>query len=349
MNESLLLRFESGGRQMNVRNFGADEGITFDTGRDASPLNLAIGLQPVFPQLLVPIQQRHDWCRKQFELDAAIDAGGLRFSGFHGDPEGLPASVYDITVQVESYEFRGAEQRITLARNTQTALTLVEEPDRRRVRLHKTLDPLAASIINNPESAVDGQPLSQWIASPVPRPARQACLLNILAKLSVPFDEARGLGGPLTDAVEYIYFADVDRVYAAAKPELAGRLERLVNADLWVKEGLPAASIHQRLLDGLLTSTGQRFTPISYRQGGRNCLQIVVALPPPGFVDGTVYADIDIDLGNPLWDLEGLVVHTGELLDPAKTDHLVLHDKLNQGQTKAFLCYDIAVERQITA
>ncbi|MCX6619000.1 MAG: hypothetical protein NTZ98_23245 [Acidobacteria bacterium] len=347
MNESLLLRFESGGRQMNVSSFRADEGIVFDSGRDASPLNLAIGMQPVFPQLLVPVQQRHDWRRKEFELDVAIDAGGLRFSGFHGDPEGLPAGVYDITVQVESYEFRDAEQRIILGRNAQTVLTLQEEPDRRRVQL-KALDPLVAAVINNAKSVVDGWPLNQWIASPAPRAARQACLLNILAKLSVPSDQA-GLGEPLIDAIEYIYLADVDRVYATAKPELADRLERLVSAGLWAKEGHPAASIHQRLLDGLAASTGQHFTPISYRQGGRNCLQIVIALPPSGFADRMVYADIDIDLGNPLWDLEGLIIHTGELLDPAKTDHLVLHDKLNRGETKAFLRYDIVSEREARA
>jgi len=51
--------------------------------------------------------------------------------------------------------------------------------------------------------------VSRWIASSVPRPARQACLLNILAKLSVPSDGARGLGEPLVDAVKYVYFADV--------------------------------------------------------------------------------------------------------------------------------------------
>jgi hypothetical protein len=347
MNEKLLLRFESGGRQMNISSFRADEGIVFDSGRDASPLNLAIGMQPVFPQLLAPIQQRHDWRRKEFKLDVVTDTGGLCFSGFHGDPEGLPAGVYDVTVQVESYEFRDAEQRSTLGRNAQTVLTLQEEPDRRRVQL-KALDPLLAAVINNAKSVVDGRPLDQWIASPAPRAARQACLLNILAKLSVPSDQA-GLGEPLLDAIDHIYFADVDRVYAAAKPELADRLERLVSADLWAKEGHPAASIHQRLLDGLAASTGQHFTPISYRQGGRNCLQIVIALPPSGFADRMVYADIDIDLGNPLWDLEGLIIHTGELLDPAKTDHLVLHDKLNRGETKAFLCYDIVSEREARA
>jgi len=35
-------------------------------------------------------------------------------------------------------------------------------------------------------------------------------------------------------------------------------------------------------------------------------------------------------LGNPLQDIQGVVIHIGELLDPGTTDHLSLYKKLAQ-------------------
>ena len=346
MNESFLLRFELTGRPLNVVSFRADEGIVFDQHRDASPLIIAIGLQPLFPRLLDPVRQRHDWRNKEFFLDATIDSGGLRVSGFQGDPDGLPEGPYDITVELESFRFRDAAQRIVLHSGQQFQITVHEEPDPRRVRLRNNIDPLTSALLMEAQSVVDGMPLNEWLKSPIPRAARQACLLNILAKLRVPPDPPRGFTEPLTSAVEFIYFADVDRAYAAAQPDLATNVQRLADARLWAVEGPPTAGIHQRLRDsltrlGIQASDAQRFDLTSYRQGGRNCLQIVIASPPPGFRDSTLYADIDIDLGNPLWDLEGLIVHIGELLDPGKTDHLALHRALDKGETKDFLYYDV--------
>ena len=86
----------------------------------------------------------------------------------------------------------------------------------------------------------------------------------------------------------------------------------------------------------------------SYRQGGRNCLQIVIATLPAGSADLTSYVDVDIDLGNPLWDLEGLIVHASELLDSGRTDHLALRSKFAKGATSDFLYYDL-VQVQETA
>jgi len=109
----------------------------------------------------------------------------------------------------------------------------------------------------------------------------------------------------------------------------------------------PQHPIHQRLLDLLVRlnivdrAAIGGFQLVSYRQGGRNCLQIVLAIPPAGFSDPTLYADIDIDLGNPLWDIEGLVVHLGEMLDSGRTDHLKLRDRLDRGDTRDFMFYDV--------
>jgi len=349
MNESILLRFESEGRPLRVVEFGVEQGIVFDRHPDASPLNLAIGLQPLFPQLLEPVQRRHDWRNKEFLLAAAIHDGGLRFSGHKGDPEGLPQGVYDLTVEIESFRFRDADQRITLRDGKQTEVTVHEEPDRRRIVLRDNFDPLTQGIVANPESVVDGQPLLDWLKNPIPRASRKACLLNVAAKLRIPPAAGAGLTTPLTTAFKYMYFADVDRVYAAADAGLDARLKDLVARKLWVKEGRPNAPIHLRLLDSLQrlkdpipAEEARQFTLTSYRQGGRNCLQIVTATPPAGSPRPHVYTDVDIDLGNPLWDLQGLIVHVGELLDPGRTDHLALHRSLYKGEAADFKFYDIA-------
>ena len=108
------------------------------------------------------------------------------------------------------------------------------------------------------------------------------------------------------------------------------------------------------LLDSLMrldieAADAKTFALTSFRQGGRNCLQIVVATPTDGFPDPTLYTDIDIDLGNPLWDLEGLFVHVGELLDSGKTNHFALHGKLDKGDTKDFLYYDLVEAKPVVA
>jgi len=307
MDESLLLRFESVERPLNVTDFTSAEGITFDENPEASPLNIAIGLKPLLPSLLGPVQLRHNWSDGRFVLDAAVDSGGVRFYGAQGDRNGFPAGVYDLTVEVESYQFRDWAQRITIRESQQTVTTVHEKRDRRRVQLHSDIDSLTAEVLDHPRSLLDGMGARQWLDSPVPRPARKACLLNVLAKLRVPPDPTRGLPEPLTSLIEFVYFADVDRAYMAAKPDLSTRLDRMVETGLWVEEGVPKATIHARLKESLTRSgidipnqDKNRFSLMSYRQGGRNNLQIVVALPPEGFPIPTVYADVDIDLGNPL-------------------------------------------------
>lgn len=341
-----MVRFESAGRQLGVVSFRKNEGLIFDQHPDASPLNVAIGFQPVFPGLLDGVRRKHDWRNKEFKLDAAVDSGCLRFSGFRGDREGLPGGVYDISVEVESFRFSDSEQRITIKGGRQAEMVLHETPDLRRVKLRGGIDPVTAAILDHKASTVDGEPVRQWLASERPRAARHACLLNILAKLRVPPAPAHGLPEPLTESFDFLYFAQVDRVYAAARPGLLTRLERLTQTKLWAKEGRPKAAIHRRLLTslpklGVPEADAKKFKLISYRQGGRNCLQIVVAAPPAGFADPTVYTDLDIDLGNPLWDVEGALVHLGELLDPARTDHLALHAKLDRSDTKDFLYYEV--------
>ena len=60
-------------------------------------------------------------------------------------------------------------------------------------------------------------------------------------------------------------------------------------------------------------------------------------------VSGAPYcADFDIDLGNPLQDLEGFVVHIGELAQGGDTDSLELREQLAAGATKSVVYYTVA-------
>jgi hypothetical protein len=65
----------------------------------------------------------------------------------------------------------------------------------------------------------------------------------------------------------------------------------------------------------------------------------VIATPTASF--GHMFADIDLDLGNPLQDVAGLVVHVGELMDGQPTNHLDLRKKLGKGRAKPYLCYTV--------
>ena len=54
-----------------------------------------------------------------------------------------------------------------------------------------------------------------------------------------------------------------------------------------------------------------------------------------------MFADIDLDLGNPLQDIAGFVVHIGELLNGRPTNHLDLRKTLGAGKAKPYLYYTV--------
>jgi len=75
-------------------------------------------------------------------------------------------------------------------------------------------------------------------------------------------------------------------------------------------------------------------------RGARNRMQLCAAIPPATMASDRVCVDADIGLGNPLWDLEGLIIHIGELIDPSRKDHLALRDKLAGTASDEFLYYE---------
>lgn len=332
VDERIFLRFEQAGRPLRATSFEMRTGITFEEPQDGSPLNVALGLQSLQPARLTAVQQRHGWTNGQFALDARLVEGGILFSGAGGDAAGLPPGPYDLTVEVESYAFRNGQTRIFVKDGASTTLVLQVKPDTRRIVLSDNFDAKTAALID--ASTVDTKPMAGWLdgkVRPVPRVQRRACVLNVLARLAAPPmpKVKRGLTGQFLG----VHFADVDRIYASADPELHDVLKGFVKADGWKAEGSPTHPIHKRLVADAIARVPELqgkaehdFDLQSYRQGGRTGLQIVVAIPR--FAHPVVYADIDIDLGNPLWDLQGVFIHLGEILDGGPTDHFKVHEKL---------------------
>ncbi len=225
-----------------------------------------------------------------------------------------------------------------LQENETKTMVLSTKPDTRQVCVKENnFDDATKALVD--QSRVNGVKLWDWLTKHRnPQEVRKACLLNILTKLAAT--------RALTTLFTGVHLAAVDRIYASAVPNLLNKLEDFVGQGTWVAEGRPKAAIHQRVVTDALRrfypnkrKTENDFTLRSYRQGGRNCLQIVVA--QPAFDSSRVFTDLDIDLGNPLWDLEGFFVHLGELLDTGYTDHFALRSKLVKAGLGEYMFYDI--------
>jgi hypothetical protein len=157
----------------------------------------------------------------------------------------------------------------------------------------------------------------------------------VLAKLRV----AKGVQPrtQLISDVREVFFADVDRIYAKTQTGLLAQLETLAAdpAKPFYREGKPKAKVHEQLIAGLPGA----YDLLSFRQEGAPSLQCVVATPRSAGMDSL--AEFDLDLGNTLQDLAGAVVHIGELLNPGKTDHLALAEKLSRGPAGDFSYYKV--------
>ena len=84
-----------------------------------------------------------------------------------------------------------------------------------------------------------------------------------------------------------------------------------------------------------------RYTDLlSFRGEGKPSMQIVAAVPPPDLPH--TFVDFDLDLGNPLQDVLGFIVHMGELLSGKPTNHLDMRKTLAKTRAAPFLCYKVA-------
>jgi hypothetical protein len=338
MKESFLLEFARNGSTIPVTSLDSQHGLTLENETGTWPRGLALGL---FPQsagtkkMVENLRSRMGWPDPVMVLRGpVVEDGRLRYSGIVDD--GLPPGTYKLSARLSGVEFQDPEVEFEVKEHGQGLARVLEKPSKKTVTVGAmdTFDDLTQAIVRHPDSALDGQSLQQWLADPSRRGARKACLLNILAKLrSVPNAQPEKC---LAGAVESVFFGDIDRVYLRVRADFPDRVE----ANLPTHEGEPKAGIHQRILHRIgAPPGGGRYAMDSYREGGTNCLQVVAVSPSNG---GPHFAEVDIDLGNPFWDLQGLFIHLGELLDPGRTDHVKLRSALAKTTAKEFLYYTAA-------
>jgi hypothetical protein len=282
------------------------------------------------------VQQREGWHPHTFPLHVTTENGELVFSGVEADT--LPPGLYACRLVVDDLRLRDQGRfRVEVKADGASTTVIDAAQDGRQVRLNRAIDALPSGIrrvLAAAGSAVDDLPLPQWLESMTPRASRKACLLNVLAKLSA-------LREPLLDTVTRVFFVDVDRAYTEVTPRCAQLLRELADNPKkpFFAEGSPKSPVHFKLL----TRAGvgpEDYRLESYRQEGRNCLQAVVAVPIRD-PEAPHFAEFDIDLGNPLQNVSGFVVHLGELANPDRTDHFALRERLLKSPAAEFLCYDV--------
>ena len=288
------------------------------------------------------VRKLRNWKPFEFNLNLQMFDGNIVVTGV--DARALPAGRYWFRLKIADLKLPKERKTIEIKENGEAVVDLKAQKDKRDIRLTggiNTFDPELRRILQAPQSRLDGSAAWDWLNSKNPRPRRKACLLNLFAKLRT----APTVTDPLVRQVQHVFFADVDRAYMRVDRDFFTRIEALARDPQkpFYEEGSPKSASHRRLLDRISSFEGDidQYKLVSFRQEGGNSMQAVIAHVPQD-AGRNVYADLDIDLGNPLQDVVGFVVHVGELIDPGRTDHLGLRAKLGKNKRIApYLFYDV--------
>ena len=337
MNEGLLVQLMIGATPLPIITRQTD-GLVFDGESDTWPRRLTINIVPrsdTADYRMRRVRQINSWPYPEYKLRCEVKNGGLLFTGV--TPDGLPSGDYWFSIEIEDLRSVANRYNLYLKDDAETTLNVQVTKDPRRIVFSaQPMDPeidriVGASLIGNEWPVVD------WLKDDRPRPSRKACLLNLMAKLRT----APNIETPLIKYVERVFFLGTERIYAKVTPALLEELEALARdpEKPFYKEGTPNAPIHARLLAAAKISVDD-YDLISFRQEHHPSMQIVVAAPKERH--GDYFADLDIDLGNPLQDVQGMVIHIAELLSDAPTDHLDLWTTLSKDRAVSpFLYYSV--------
>ena len=342
MNESFVLRFKRGSQPWRVRSL-ITEGIVFDEP-DAPTRRLVLDfdtISPIVETRLDRIRELHGWRPWQFELRAFLNDGGLGFRGV--DPHALPSGDYRIRTRIEGLDTPGTWTRFRVPQNGSATADVQVTLDMRTIRtaLDAGVDAEIERVLGS-ASRIDTAPTCRaWLGLSGPRATRKACLLNILGLLRVTPAKTDSLIKGVTSVLQ----VRDDRVYCAVDKSMYTRVSDLArdaaNRRFYL-EGEPHAPVHLELLDALPQPFGRHSHRLeSYRAEASSAhpsLQAVFAIPKSSG-DTAYFAEFDIDLGNPLQDVEGFAIHIGELLDNKPTNHLDLRAKLTRAAD--FLYYSV--------
>lgn len=275
------------------------------------------------------IRQIKGWTGQRFDVNISVEDGSLVLRGT--DRYSLPEGWYAITTNVGGAKVRKIDKRrVEVVHDSHGVVTIDLELDERTIDVDlDAADPAILGLLS--ASMLDRQTGIDWVQNPDIRPTRRACALNLLASLRVTPSKS----APLLSEVICLFLGRDDRCYAKVTPQFYERVLELSEAhDKVYPEGSPHAPIHHELIPAISvfdsTAAGHFDTDgmSSFRAEGSPSLQMVIARPTSSFP--AEFADLDLDLGNPLQDVMGLVVHIGELLDGKPTNHLDLWDRLRK-------------------
>lgn len=338
MNEYIEVEFrKTNGQRLRVKR-QLPGGIEFD---EADPIERTVGFQinaraETTRLRMLRIGQVKGWDVGQFKLTTSAEDGNIVLRGV--DADALPEGYYSLRVQVEEARTSQQTTSVDVPHDGHGLVSVTVRQDDRDVTVDlSSCDAEIRRVLD--ASTIDGFAAEDWLDASGWRPARKACLLNLLAVTRVTPAKSTNLLVLVQEVVRVLN----DRVYMKVDSALLARVDALVKDPQkpFYAEGAPTAPIHQRLLDAIPANEKAGFGPLlSYRAEGRPSLQMVIAVPPVGAPH--TYADFDLDLGNPLQDVLGLVVHVGELLDDNPTNHLDLRRRLAKGKAADFLYYTVA-------
>jgi len=285
------------------------------------------------------IRQVKGWNGQEFRLRVSVEDGSLVLRG--DDEFSLPEGWYHVTANVSDAKAKKVPPRVEVVHDGHGTVVIELETDARAIDVSlNEADPQVLRVLG--ASTIDGQPGLAWIVDKDIRANRRACALNLLASLRV----TPRVSAPLLSEVTCFFIARDERSYAQVTPEFFAQVSALSEGhDKFYPEGPPRAPIHRDLIaaiggfekaaEGLFDTAHL----LSFRAEGSPSLQTVIATPSAAF--GHMFADIDLDLGNPLQDIAGFVVHMGELLTGQPTNHLDLRKKLGTGKAKPYLYYTV--------
>jgi hypothetical protein len=340
MNEYIEVRLHRKGKLQRIRR-QVPRGVELE---EADPIGRTVYIEfeaadPISRFRMQRVRQIQDWAPSVFKLQVTVEDGSLILRGV--DRHSLPEGRYNVRVRIEQATTKAARRSVAVPHDGFGVLDVDITLDERDVDVN--LDDGDADILRVlAASSVDGMVAAEWLLDPSFRPTRKACLLNLLASLRV----RPTLSDHLLARVHEFYFVADDRAFARVDHSVHDALEALAvdPKKPFYREGRPRAPIHLKLLEDLpeppeTSSLFTRDSLVSFRGEGRPTLQVVVAKTPPGLRHS--YAEFDLDLGNPLQDLVGIVVHLGELLDGKPTNHLDMRKALAKGRTRDFLHYTV--------
>ena len=336
MNEYIEVRFRRNGKPLRIKR-QVPEGIELDEP-DPIQRTVSIGFDAaneITEYRVRRVRQLQGWDPGQFKLLVSAEDGSLVLRGV--DPYALPQGRYTVRVRLEEAKTREQTRTVQIDENSHAVSVVDVETDDRDVEVDLGTDQEVTRVLDN--SSIDGEVALAWLEGDR-RPSKKACLLNLVASLRV----RPTLSAPLIRHVRGFYEVGNERAYAKVDREFLTRLEELASDPKkpFYREGRPKADIHKKLIDPIPADIRPLFSPdrlLSFRGEKSPSLQAVVAEPPAGYA--FTFADIDLDLGNPLQDVVGFIVHMGELVGGNPTNHLDLRKKLAKTAAGAFLYYKV--------